>query len=280
MGCKKGIDKPCSSNVVEFGSPIESNISELAGFSLEDREKLTAILESMKSLETQVQRLNKKLDTNTKELGKLKDENIKLKQALSLAVYNVDALEQYGRRENICIHGVAEKLNSNKDDEEEVVANIAAELGIDINECDIQRAHRLGKKKNSPGGKPRQIIARFFSYKKRNELLHAKKNLKGSKNYPKAFLTEDLTPLRSKLLNYVKYECNDKFVLCYSMNGRIRMKKASGRIDKEGKDNGVGDWISVASPDDLFKHGVNDFDFGKLNYYPLLFNDENDSDEE
>ena len=64
------------------------------------------------------------------------------------------------------------------------------------------------------------------------------------------------------------------------MNGRIRMKKASGRIDKEGKDNGLGDWISVASPDDLFKHGINDFDFDKLNYYPLLFNDENDSDEE
>ena len=54
MGRKKGIDKPCSSNVVEFGSPIESNISELAGISLEDREKLTAILESMKSVETQV----------------------------------------------------------------------------------------------------------------------------------------------------------------------------------------------------------------------------------
>ena len=137
MGRKKGIDKPCSSNVVEFGSPIESNISELAGFSLEDREKLTATLESMKSLENQVQRLNKKLDTNTKEIGKLKDENIKLKQALSLAVYNVDALEQYGRRENIRIHVVAEKLNSNKDDGEEVVANIAAELRIDINECDI-----------------------------------------------------------------------------------------------------------------------------------------------
>ena len=29
MGRKKGIDKPCSSNAVEFGSPIESNISEL-----------------------------------------------------------------------------------------------------------------------------------------------------------------------------------------------------------------------------------------------------------
>ena len=44
MGRQKGIDKPCSSNAVKFGSPIESNISELAGFSLEDREKLTAYL--------------------------------------------------------------------------------------------------------------------------------------------------------------------------------------------------------------------------------------------
>ena len=129
----------------------------------------------MKSLETQVQRLNKKLDTNTKEIDKLKDETIKLKQALSLAVYNIDALEQYGRRENIRIHRVAEKLNSNKDEGEEVVANIAAELGIDINECDIQRAHRLGKKKKSPGGKPRQIIARFILYKKRNEVACKKK---------------------------------------------------------------------------------------------------------
>ena len=78
MGRKKGIDKPCSSNAVDFGSPTESNLSELAGFSSEDREKLAAILESMKSLEIQVQRLNKKLETYTKEIGKLTDENVEL----------------------------------------------------------------------------------------------------------------------------------------------------------------------------------------------------------
>ena len=94
MGRKKGIDKLCSSNAVEFGSPIESNLSELAGFSPEIREKLTTIFESMKSLEIQVQRLNKKLETNTNEIGKLKEENVKLKQALSLVVYNIDRLEQ------------------------------------------------------------------------------------------------------------------------------------------------------------------------------------------
>ena len=60
----------------------------------------------MKRLEIQVQRLNKILGTNTKEIGKLKDGNVNLKQALSLAVYNVDALEQYGHRENIRNPGV------------------------------------------------------------------------------------------------------------------------------------------------------------------------------
>ena len=39
MGRKKGIDKLCSSNAVDFGSSVKSNLSELAGFSLEDREK-------------------------------------------------------------------------------------------------------------------------------------------------------------------------------------------------------------------------------------------------
>ena len=57
-------------------------------------------------------------------------------------------------------------------------------------------------------------------------------------------------------------------------------EKGSGRVEKEGKDKGVGDWISVSSPDDLFKHGVNDIDFGKLNYNPLLLKDENNKDEE
>ena len=51
-------------------------------------------------------------------------------------------------------------------------------------------------------------------------------------------------------------------------------------IKNPGYARGVGNWISVSSPDNFFKHGVNDIDFGKLNYYPLLFNDENDNDEE
>ena len=78
----------------------------------------------------------------------LKAENIKLKQALSLNVFNVDALEQYGRRENLRIHGSPESKEK-QDDGENIVFELAKELNIDLKSCDIQRAHRLGKKKEN-----------------------------------------------------------------------------------------------------------------------------------
>ena len=70
-------------------------------------------------------------------------------------------------------------------------------------------------------------MARFVSYKKRSEFLHAKKKLKENAIYKSAFITEDLTPLRAKLLRYVKEECEDNFVLCHTMNDAIRMKKSA-----------------------------------------------------
>ena len=66
----------------------------------------------MKSLEIQEQKLNKQLETNTKEIGKLKNENVKSKQALSLAVYNVDTLAQYEQLKNIQINKVAKKKST------------------------------------------------------------------------------------------------------------------------------------------------------------------------
>jgi len=55
------------------------------------------------------------------------------------------------------------------------------------------------------------------------------------------------------------------------MKGRIRVKKASGITDLNGKDEGVGDWIIISSPDDLFKYDV-DMNFDQLNCQLLNFN--------
>ena len=108
-------------------------------------------------------------------------------------------------------------------------------------------------------------MVRFLSYKKRNEFLKAKSRLRDSKHFPDAFITEDINPLRSKLLHYVKNECGEKFVLCHTINGRIKIKKSAkyeGKIGNNEKDEGIGDWITISTPDDLFKHNI-DVDFQK-----------------
>ena len=91
--------------------------------------------------------------------------------------------------------------------------------------------------------RPRPSIARFVNYKKRNEFIYAKSKLKELKSYTNASITEDLTPLRSKLLHYVKTNC-ENFVLAHTIDGKIRVKKSapcSGKILSEGeKDEGIG----------------------------------------
>ena len=155
---------------------------------------------------------------------------------------------------------------------------MAHELGVELNKNDIQRVHRLGKKR--PTGKPRQIIVRFASYKKRNEFIRKKSVLKSKANLKHQFITEDLTQLRSKLLIYLKETCKDEYVMIHTINGRIRMKKsmrASGEyLGPDEKDFGTGKWIYISSPDDLFRNGI-ELDFKKLNYKPLGFNYNNDN---
>ena len=91
---------------------------------------------------------------------------------------------------------------------------------------------------------------------------------------PKSVPTPDLTPLRSKLLQYIKKECQNDFVLCHTFNGNIRMKRSAkkqGLIGEGEKDQGTGVWLTVSSPDDLFNYDV-DINFKTLNYKPLLCN--------
>ena len=52
------------------------------------------------------------------------------------------------------------------------------------------------------------------------------------------------------------------------------MKKSAGKngdLNNDDKDEGIGDWITITSPDDFFKHDIN-IDFKKLDYVPLKIN--------
>ena len=80
--------------------------------------------------------------------------------------------------------------------------------------------------------------------------------------------------LRYKLLNYVKNNCDDRFTMCHSYNGKIRIKdsaKCGGDTINDDKDEGNQKWLVILSPDDLFKLDV-EIDFKALNYHPLFIN--------
>ena len=51
-------------------------------------------------------------------------------------------------------------------------------------------------------------------------------------------------------------------------------RKEGKLINKNEKDFGIGNWLVISSPDYLFRHGI-DVNLAKLDYKPLLINNEN-----
>ena len=132
---------------------------------------------------------------------------------------------------------------------------------------DIQRAHRVGRRKKpsvDKNGKvitpkPRQIIVKLKDYGKRQSIIKNKRNFqenakkKNVTKFQNSFIVEDLTPLRSKLLWYAKHQCNGKFKNCHTKNGRILAQTSESEK-----------WIDLSTPDHFHKHGV-DVDIDIIN---------------
>jgi len=149
--------------------------------------------------------------------------------------HKTDELDQYGRKENTRIYGIPEDFASEEDDGERKLLEIAAKLDISIHAThDLQRAHRLGKKPKTTKANPRGIIARFVSYKKRQEFIKNRKKLKSTK----ISICEDLTPTRYKLYNYIRKHENVESV--YVTNGLLKVSYKN-------------EWFTVESSNDLFK---------------------------
>ena len=123
---------------------VSSNQSE-QHFNESDRIVLNEINPTMKHLKEEMKVLKFELSQAKKEIVQVKKENERLKQAINLNIFATDDLDQYNRRENIRIYGVPE-ISGKKDDGENVLFQIAEELNLELDEWDIQRCHRLGKK--------------------------------------------------------------------------------------------------------------------------------------
>lgn len=127
--------------------------------------------------------------------------------------------EQYSRRNCLLIHGIEE-------DDDEDTTQLAINTFInrlelnDIRAIDIDRSHRLGRKKISPDGdgrpsRPRPVIIKFCSYTVRESVYSAKYKLKKSN----ILITESLTTSRLELLK--KTKSHKKVSKAWTMDGRV-----------------------------------------------------------
>ena len=222
------------------------------GFTNEDRRKLEIVFSKFNSLsdsmgvyQTVLKKAVEIIDAQTRQICSMNSH-------INLTNYRLDAHQQYNRRESMRALNLNPAVNGS--DAVKIMMDIAEEIEakatnkdgskveINLSEEHIQRCHFLGDKKN-------KLICKFIPYRMRMKILMNKKIINQAKSgkFKDVFITEDLTPMRSRLIWYMKEKCKTKFTKLHTRNGVIRVKK-------QGKDSDADPWLKVSNPDELFPH--------------------------
>ncbi|CAH0551546.1 unnamed protein product [Brassicogethes aeneus] len=145
--------------------------------------------------------LEKKLDKKLNKIQQRSDDKIKILEE------KIDSMEQYSRRNNIRIFGLAE--NSGKP----LIEDINNVLGsIEIGTRNIVECYRIGKINVK---KPRAVFVKLQNYEDKIELIKNRKKLKGTNCHIK----EDLTKKKMEILTAASEKFGFKNV--WSLNGKI-----------------------------------------------------------
>ena len=230
------------------------------GFTQADRDVQTQLLSKITGLEAKISKMDSAIGSmktclkTALQVIKTQNKTINtLHTNINITNYRIDSGNQYNRRESFDVIGTqglgndAEKIiediakeieNSTKEAADNDVTKTPVHINLNI-ENDIQRCHFMGANN-------KKIICKLRSYKQRMKFMRNKKviNSKKTGKYKDVFIVEDLTPMRSRLVWFIKKEFGHKFCNVHTMNGTIRLKKSE--TDRE--------WIHVNNPDDLFKH--------------------------
>ena len=166
----------------------------------------------------------------------------------------IDDLEQYSRRSCIRIAGIPETEHENTDDK---VLDLAAHLNIQLNPRDIDRSHRVGPARTSTTSiadedepqpsRPREIIVKLRSYQARLSLLQGRKTLRVNKE--KIYINEDLTKTRKSLA----YECRQlkrerKIVKTWVYDGNVFVTNRGGTRLKITQNNELDEYRKLKVP--------------------------------
>lgn len=131
--------------------------------------------------------------------------------------------EQYARRVHLELGNIPVKANENV---EEIITNLAAMVGVDIQPKDISAAHRLKSKEGSTPG----IIVEFLSRKIRNDFLEKGKILKKDKPLKeRRYVNESLCPFYRNLLTKAKESCKFyNYKYCWYQGNKVIVRREEG----------------------------------------------------
>lgn len=173
-------------------------------------------------LKAKITELENKIDSAADKQAQQKSNSqlLEEKQACKL-----NDLEQYGRRNNIRITGVAEENNELSNQTANVIVNTMNRKipGLELKTSDIDIAHRLGRHDN---GKPRAIIVKFISRSKKKHILRNRKSFKGSNIY----INEDLTHLNQQVFMCIKRNINREYEKVWIRDGKLFFSGRDGQI--------------------------------------------------
>ena len=226
----------------EFLNSVHKRIDILEG-------KLFEKDEENDKLKKNISDLKKDIADKQDEIDERKAENIKLKEEIESMNINMESkmndIEQYSRKNNIRISGLPE---IGIETAEATTYNVVQEMNKTFPDLDLQPghidiAHRMGKKQKN---RHRQIIVKFNSRMKKDQILQKRKLLKGTD----IFISEDLTPTNQLVLACIRRKMPDEVQQSWSKGGRLYYKLKSDLstvIEVPYKDFQT--WISLPWPE-------------------------------
>jgi hypothetical protein len=217
--------------------------------------RLNSLPDDISSIKLSVEKINNMFEIVKSDVDRLKRKCELLEKENKEIVLQCDRLESHSRRSNLIFYNVEESNGENWSAIENIIRQILCnEMKINLDDLDIERAHRLGKKNR---GVARPIIVKFGHYKKKMEVLRHRSSLKGCKiridedftyrireirNQLKEFMFEARNKGRHAVLKFDKLVIDGQF---YSLEKLKELNRNDSNFSNIAPNFKIGDRVSI-----------------------------------